>query len=207
MKKALKRWSDIHIALFEQRILLVVVGTLATALLISNQFTINDLQRQLRNKEYILAPGLTDFARVTPGIIAKEYVAEFAESLAAQLGNFTSKEVMDRYDSIEKYLASDFRIKFKEEITKELKLLASKDIAEMFVTSQSKVSESESGFQAAIFGNQFRYISGLKVFNGSHVFVFDLAPTAPRPGSPWALEVTGITRLSEEQYLQQQRSR
>jgi hypothetical protein len=202
----LKRWTDIHIALFEQRILLLSLAVSALVLVVSDRITIHDLESKLREKEYILAPGLTDFAKVTPGIISKDYVKEFAESIAVSLGSFSASEVERRYKDLEKYLAGDFRIKFREKTKKDLSLFATNDIAETFSVKTTEILESKIGFEANVFGTQTRYVSGLKVFESAHVITFSLKAVAPSANSPWALEIQDISRLSEDEFRKQQRS-
>ena len=199
----IKRWSDLHIVLFEQRLLLGLITLAAVSVTAFDRITIYRLETQLREKEYILAPGLTDFARVRPGVISSEYVKEFSESLASSLGNFSAREVEERYRTLEKYLANDFRIQFREDTTKQLKLLASNDVAEMFVPQHTEVKEQENGFIASVFGQHIRYVAGLKVFEGRHVILFTLKGVAPQANRPWALEVQNIARQTEELYEQQ----
>lgn len=201
----LKRWTDIQLALFEQRILLITITLFALALIITDRVTIHKLEMKLREKEYILAPGVTNFARVSPGIISKDYVKEFAETIAHTLGSFSAKQVEQRYSELEKYFASDFRIKFREKTKKDLSLLASNDIAEMFEIRSTEVREIADGFKAFVFGSQTRYVSGLKVFEGSHVIAFTLKGIAPSATTPWALQILDISRLSEDEFHKQQR--
>lgn len=206
MPHPLKRWTDLHIALFEQRILLTMLAVGMLILVITDRITIHDLEAKLREKEYILAPGVTNFAKVTPGIISKDYVTEFAESIAVSLGSFSANEVEKRYKDLEKYLTGDFRIKFREKTKKDLSLFASNDLAEMFSVKSTEITENKSGFGASVFGTQTRYVSGLKVFEGPHVITFSLKAAAPGANSPWALEIQDISRLSEDEYRKQQRS-
>ena len=206
MPSPIKRWTDVYIALFEQRILLVAGAVIASAVIISDRVAITNLERKLREKEYILAPGVTDFAKVTPGIISKDYVREFAESIAATLGSFSAKEVERRYQELEKYLSSDFRLTFREKTKKDLGLFASTDVAETFSANSSEIEEAPNGFRAAVFGTQTRYVSGLKVYEGAHVIVFLMVGLAPSASTPWALQITDISRLSEEEFRKQQRS-
>ena len=206
MPDPIKRWTDIHIALFEQRVILGIVTFFALALIISDRITIHKLEIQLREKEYILAPGLTNFAKVSPGLISKEYVKEFSETLARTLGSFSASEIARSYAEIEKYLASDFRIKFREKTKKDLSLFASNDVAEMFEVKSTEVTETENGFIASVFGTQVRYISGLKVFEGQHVITLILKGVAPAANSPWALEIQEISRLPDDEFRKLQRS-
>lgn len=201
----IKGWTDIHIALFEQRLLLVIISLVSLVIIITDRVSIHNLETKLRDKEYILAPGLTDFAKVIPGIISKDYVKEFAESIAVSLGSFSANEVEKHYKELEKYLSSDFRIKFREKTKKDLSLLASNDLAEMFSVKSTEVKETKLGFQASVIGTQTRYVSGLKVYEGSHAIVFELKGVVPSSNTPWALVIQDISRLSEEEYLKQQR--
>ena len=180
----IKRWTDLHIALFEQRILLLIGATVAVGIAISDRVAITNLEQKLREKEYILAPGVTDFAKVVPGVIAPQYVREFATSIATTLGSFSAKDVERKYQEVEKYLASDFRITFREKTKKDLALFATNDVAETFSVTSCDVREAEGGFTATVFGTQTRFIAGLKVFEGPHVFVFTLTGQAPSANTP-----------------------
>ncbi|MBI2601894.1 MAG: hypothetical protein HYW48_02460 [Deltaproteobacteria bacterium] len=206
MSNPIKRWTDLHIALFEQRILLIVVSIAALILIITDRVSLNELQTKLREKEYILAPGVMDFAKVNPGVISHDYVREFVESLSLSLGCFGASDIETRHRGLEKYMADDFRIRFRETTKKDLTLFTSNDVAELFSVKSTEIIEKDSGFEAVVKGTQTRFVSGLKVFEGPHVFIFSLKAVAPSSASPWALEIKDITRLSEEDFQNLKRS-
>ena len=76
----------------------------------------------------------------------------------------------------------------------------------MFSVKSTIVMEKDPGFEVVVSGTQTRFVSGLKVFEGSHVIILSLKAVAPSAGSPWALEIQDISRLSEDEFQKQQRS-
>jgi hypothetical protein len=200
----LKRWSDLQTVVFEQRIILAMLLIVGGSVMIWDRYLIKSLEIKLREKEYILAPGVVDFARVKAQLIPKVYVEEFAKTLAKTLGSFSARDIESQYRDLEKYLAVDFRIKFREETKKTLKEISTNDVSELFSPNGIEVIEKNDVFIATVKGTLIRFVSGLKVFEGAHVMEFSLKGVSPHESSPWALIVTEMKRLPEEFYKKQQ---
>lgn len=204
MNKLLKRWSDLQIVVFEQRIVLTLVLFIGSAVIIWDRYLIKNLEYKLREKEYILAPGVVDFARVKAQLIPKTYVEEFAKTLAKTLGSFSARDVENQYKDLEKYLDAPFRIKFREETKRILKEISNNDVSELFSPHQIEVTEKNDVFIATVKGTLIRFISGLKVYEGAHVMEFSLKGVSPHESAPWALIVTEIKRQTEDTFQKQQ---
>jgi hypothetical protein len=207
MNTVLKRWSDLKTAVIEQRILLILICLTSGGIISVDKIRISKLEHKLGQKEFILAPGVTDFVSVRPQIIPEAYVKEFSNFFAKSLGSFVGKEVAGQYQNLEKYLSPDFRVRFKASIVTTLKEFESNDVSELFSPTKVDISESTvggtDGFAVTVTGSLIRFVSGLKVSTESHVVSLDLKAVAPTSHTPWALQVDSFTRQSEQDHIRQ----
>ena len=96
-------------------IVLMLIITLLVVFSI-NRMEINSLNQKLREKEYILAPGVVDFTPASPQTISDSYLQSAVMDFLGQLGNINAINIEQQYRSLSTMMSPELKVRFLAEI-------------------------------------------------------------------------------------------
>lgn len=183
-----------------QYILAIHIAAFVTVFGIS-RCEIHGLEKKLREKEYILAPGVMDFTTASPQTVSDSYVIKAAMNFLLQLGNINSVNVAEQYQRLSESMSLDLRIQFLEEAKSFMELVKTENISEVLKVIDHEVISTEDGnYKVTALAKRERFSSGESLGYEDEVIQMTLRLIPPEKGKEWFLEITSLKRGRAESF-------
>ena len=177
-----------------QYVLAIHLAALAASFTIS-RFEIHGLEKKLREKEYILAPGVMDFTTAAPQAVSDTYVVNAALSFLSMLGNINAANIDEQYQRLATFMSPELRIQFEAEVTEWRETVKAENISEiMRVTDREVVATNEGFYKVTALANRERYSNSESLGHVDEVIEMTLRLVPPVKGKEWYLEITNMKR-------------
>ena len=197
--RVLPKYIAFKAAMLKSQSTLQYIVALTVAVLISNfaisRYEVNSLEKKLREKEYILAPGALDFATASPQSVSDEYVTSAAMTFINLLGNVNATGIDEQYHRLATFMSSQLRVQFEEEATAWRENVKSENISEILkVTDRHIVAISQGGYRATVLALRERYANGESMGRTEEMIEMTMKLVPPERGKMWFLEITSLKR-------------
>jgi hypothetical protein len=194
-KAALAREKDllrkICVGLFLALIVVFVAG----------RIEVYRLQGKLRTKEFILAPGVNDFIPVAPQSVPDSYVQHAVSDFVSTLGNTNPNNIEERFKQLSSVMSPALQIKFNAEAKEWISKARTDNISEMVTVVDKRIESDGSGaFKAVVHLRTDSFIAAESIGYRNEVIEMGLRLVAPEIGRRWFLEITSLTRESEDAF-------
>jgi hypothetical protein len=177
-----------------QYILAIHVAAFAMTFAFS-RFEIHGLEKKLREKEYILAPGVMDFTTASPQSVSDTYVVNAAMSFLSMLGNINAANIDEQYKRLASFMSPELRVQFEAEITEWRETVKTENISEILrVTDREVVATNEGFYKVTALSNRERYSNSESMGRVDEVIEMTLRLVPPVKGREWYLEITAMKR-------------
>ena len=162
---------------------------------------IYSLYGKLREKEYILAPGVQDFTPANPQTVSESYVGEAVSDFINKLGNISSGNVDEQYGALAKFMSPQLRIKFEAEASDFRAQVKTENLSELLTVTQREITPSGDGFYHVVaLGRRDRYINNEFVGHQDEVIEMVLELVAPKRERPWYVQINSLTRSDADTF-------
>jgi len=190
------RAALLHNRLTLQYVILIVTGVLCVQFL-GSRFEIHSLNKKLREKEYILAPGVMDFTAAAPQSVSDSYVEQAVTDFLSLLGNVTPTNVDDQYTALSEFMSPQLKIKFTAESVDVKNRLKSENIAELLSITQKEIRSNGQGYyKITAIGRRDTYVSNEYLGHADEVIEMVLQLVPPKSGKRWYLQINALSRSS-----------
>lgn len=201
--RILPKFIAFKAAMLKQRMTLqyiLAIHLAAFALNIAfSRIEIHGLEMKLREKEYILAPGVMDFTTASPQSVSDTYVVNAAMSFLSMLGNINAANVDEQYKRLSSFMTPELRIQFEEEAKEWRETVKSENISEILkVTDREVVTTSEGFYKLTALTSRERYSNNESLGHVDEVVEMTLKLVPPVKGKEWYLEITNLKRSRTE---------
>ena len=177
-----------------QYILAIHLAAFAASFAMS-RYEVHDLQTKLREKEYILAPGVMDFTTAAPQSVSDSYVVNAAMSFLAMLGNINAANIDEQYQRLSTFMSPELRIQFEEEVREWRETVKAENISEILrVTDREVVATDEGFYKVTAMGSRERYSNSENMGHVDEVIEMTLKLVPPVKGKEWYLEIMNLKR-------------
>jgi hypothetical protein len=177
-----------------QYILAIHVAAFAMSFAFS-RFEIHGLEKKLREKEYILAPGVMDFTTASPQSVSDTYVVNAAMSFLSMLGNINAANIDEQYKRLASFMSPELRVQFEAEITEWRETVKTENISEILrVTDREVVATNEGFYKVTALSSRERYSNSESMGHVDEVIEMTLRLVPPVKGREWYLEITAMKR-------------
>jgi hypothetical protein len=174
-------------------ILLLSAGLLAY--FVSSRMEIHSLYKKLREKEYILAPGVSDFTVASPQGVPDRYVADAVTDFLSQLGNVTAGNIDEQYASLAESMSPLFKVKFSAEASDWKSQVKAENISELLTVTQKEIITDGNGkYKVTALGRRDTYIANEYVGHKDEVIELQLDLIPPKSGKRWFLQISNLQR-------------
>ena len=113
--------------------------------LVSSRVEIYALQKRLREKEYILAPGVIDFTPASHLSVTDGYVADAASDFISDLGNVTNTSIDEQYARLTRFMSKDLKVKFEMENTEWIEQVKIEGISQVTGIKEKQIKTDGTG--------------------------------------------------------------
>ena len=196
--KILPKYISYKASLLREKVTLkIVIAVLLSVFsihLLSTRIEISSLHKKLREKEYILAPGVLDFTTASPQAVPDSYVNDAVTDFLSDLGNISSNNIDEQYSSLKRFMSDALKVKFEMETSEWVEQVKSEGISQIFsITNKEIIADDEGAYHITATGRAEFYTNNQYIGHEDQVVEMVLRLTAPKKGKRWYLEITSLS--------------
>lgn len=171
-------------------------------------YRISSLASELRQKEYLVVPGATDFSAVRPNTIPDEVVLAFARFFIENMVSVSHRNIEDRQATMRRYMSPALETALDQELTATTAILKQVRGAEMFTSTRPPevkrlTVDGGTVFEAKLRGVVERWALD-KVLDPVEEVVTLTFKTRENlgPEEPWVFVATDFARRTSEEHAE-----
>ena len=166
------------------------------------------LEKKLREKEYILAPGVMDFTTAAPQSVSDDYVVNAGMSFLSMLGNINAANVDEQYKRLASFMAPELRVQFEAEVAEWREVVKNENITESLKINDRQVVATDQGFyKMTAIATRERYSNAESLGRLDEVIELTMKLVPPVRGKEWYLEITTLKRSRTDGFKTSQPSK
>lgn len=197
--RILPKYITFKAAMIKERLTLQYILALHLAAFAANfafsRYEIHGLEKKLREKEYILAPGVMDFTTASPQTVSDSYVVNAAMSFLSMLGNINAANIDEQYKRLATFMSPELRIQFEAEVSEWRETIKTENLSEILrVTDREVVATNEGFYRVTALASRERYSNSESMGHVDEVIEMTLKLVPPVKGREWYLEITNMKR-------------
>ncbi len=174
--------------------MLGLVSAFFAAYFLISRVEIYNLQDRLREKEYILAPGVLDFTPASPQSVPDSYVHDAVSDFISTLGNVNASNITEQYQSLKRFMSDPFQIQFDADTFDWVHQVKAEDLAQILKINEKKITSNDKGvFHVVAFGRADYYVGGDYLGHEDQVIELNLTLVPPEANKRWYLQITGLS--------------
>ena len=175
-----------------QFILLIICCLFATHYC-STKSHVASLTSKLREKEYILAPGVLSFTKASPQSVSDEYISDATSDFLNDLGNFSPSTIDHQYNTVKRFMSDTLKVQFDLEFDDWVKQVKSENISQILNVTQKEITTDDSGrYRVVALARVDFYSDGDYLGHEDQAIEMSLSLTAPREGQRWYLQIDSL---------------
>jgi TraE protein len=198
------RAALLHNKLTQQYIILILSAVCLATFVIS-RVEIYSLYGKLREKEYILAPGVMDFTAASPSSVSENYVEGAVTQFLGLLGNVTPGSIEAQYATLSDFMSQELKAKFWGEAQPWKEKVQREGISELLTITQKEIRSSETGYyKVTALARRDTYINSEYIGYTDEVIEMVLQLVPPKIGKAWFLQINSLSRQKAETFRSKQ---
>ncbi len=147
--RILPQYISYKAALLREKLTLQYILALVTCLFIfqylSSRIEISNLYTKLREKEYILAPGVMDFTTASPQMVTDSYINDATTDFISNLGNVNATTIGEQYSALKRSMSDDLKIQFDIDTSDWIEQVKNEKLSQIIKIMEKKITSNESG--------------------------------------------------------------
>ena len=173
---------------------LALVSLAFVALFFCSRIEVAHLSTKLREKEYILAPGVLDFTPVAPQSVPESHIRNAVMDFLETFGTFSPANIGEQYDRLAESMSPELRVRFDAESAPWIDRVKSEGISQILSVTQKEIRTNDGGYyQVTASGQKDTYVNGEHLGSTDVVIEMVLKLVPPRAGKRWYLEIVKLT--------------
>ena len=177
------------------------LGIVALVFFIAGRVEVSSLEKRLRLKEYILAPGVNDFIPVAPQTVPDAYVQHAVSDFVATLGNTNPMNIEERFKQLSSVMSPALQVQFNAEASEWIAKARAENISEMMTVLDKRIEADADGkYRAAVHTRTDSFVGSESIGYRNEVVEIGLRLVPPDIGRRWFLEITSLSRGSTEAF-------
>jgi hypothetical protein len=175
------------------------LATLVVVIFILGRVEVSNLSDRLRTKEYILAPGVSDFVPVAPQSVPDVYIQHAVSDFVATLGNTNPTNIEERYQHLASMMSPALQVQFRMEANDWIAKVKSENISEILTVLSKRIeADGKGNFLASVNSRTDAFIGSEAIGYRNEVIEMQIRLIPPDAGKRWYLEMTSLTRRSAD---------
>ena len=166
-----------------------------------SRYEIFGLEKKLREKEYILAPGVMDFTTAAPQTVSDSYVINAAVTFLGMLGNVNAANIDEQYQRLASFMSPELRVQFEAENAEWREVVKNENISEILripPSDREVIASGDGSYRVTALASRERYSNGENLGRAEEVIQMSLKLIPPVKGKEWYLEITSLKRSKAE---------
>jgi hypothetical protein len=185
-------------ALLREKLTLYYILGIVTALFFSHyllsRLEISNLNGKLREKEYILAPGVLDFTKASPQMIPSSYVHDAATDFLSSLGNVSAANIDEQYQSLKRFMSKELKVQFDVDTADWIEQVKSDNISQILKVTDMEITSNQDGaYRVVALGKADFYANQQYLGHEDQVIEMILRLVPPESGKRWYLQISSLS--------------
>ena len=174
-------------------IIAILLTLLCTQYAVS-RWEIYSLHKKLREKEYILAPGVMDFTTASPQFVPDAYVSDAVSDFISNLGNVNANNIDQQYGGLQRFMSDQLKIAFEIEMGNWIEQVKREGIAQIISVKDKEIITNDNGSYQVVANVLVDYYAG-KQYLGKEDQVIEmmLKLIPPERGKRWYLQIESLS--------------
>ena len=166
-----------------------------------SRYEISGLYNQLREKEYILAPGVQDFIPAAPQTVPERHVIAAASEYLGQFGNINSVNIDDQYERLTEVMTAQLKAQFMSEAQGwKFKVKADNLSEVMTILDKTIETDGKGNFRCTASARTDSYVNNEHIGYRDEVLEMTLALVPPEDGKRWYLQISSLSRSNRNAF-------
>ena len=181
--------------------LVSAIGLLFFCHYFATRIEISNLHGKLREKEYILAPGVMDFTSASAQMIPNSYVHDAAMDFLSSLGNINSSNIDEQYTALKRFMSEKLKVQFEVDTDEWTRQVKSDSISQILkVTDIEITSNNDGAYRVIALGRADFYSDQQYLGHEDQVIEMILRLIPPESGKRWYLQITSLSWEKQENF-------
>jgi len=203
--EVLPRYICYKAALVREKMTLQTVVAIVAAVFVVyfaiSRIEVHSLYSKLREKEYILAPGVQDFTPASPHTVSDSYVEAATTDFMNRLGNLNPLNIQEQYATLSDSMSAQLKIKFQAESADWIRKVKQDNLSEILSVLQKEIRSNDEGFyKVTAVVRVDSYVSNEHIGARDEVIQMLLRLIPPSRSSRWFLEIVSLSRTSADTF-------
>lgn len=192
--KVLPKYICYRAALLRERLSLqyglAIVSAILLVTFISSRVEIAHLYSKLRDKEYILAPGVQDFTPAAPQSVPDSHVANAAMEFLGQFGNINPSNIDEQFARLEESMSPELKVRFQMEADPWKSKVKSDGISQILSIAEKEIRTKHDGYyEVTAVAHKDSYANHEHLGTTDEVIEMVLKLIPPQAGKRWYLQI------------------
>jgi len=159
----------------------------------TNRVEITSLHKKLREKEYILAPGVQDFTTASPQAVPDSYVNDAVNDFLSDLGNVSANNIDEQYNTLKRFMSDKLKVAFDLEASSWIEQVKTEGISQISTVIDKEIKTDNDGNYHVIATTRAEfYASQQYLGHEDQVIEMTMKLSPPERGRRWYLELTSL---------------
>ena len=195
--RLLPKYISYKAALLREKLTLYYILTAVLLLFVAHYLIsrseISDLYGRLREKEYILAPGVIDFTAALPQRVPDSYIHDATMDFLSDLGNISATNIDEQYDVMKRFMSHELKVRFEADSSDWVEQVKTDNISQILkVTDVEIISNRNGAYKVVAMGRVDFFTSHEYLGHEDQVIQMTLKLVPPESGKRWFLQMTDL---------------
>lgn len=169
---------------------LALVSGVLLVVFVSSRLEVSRLYSKLREKEYILAPGVQDFTPVAPQNVPDSHIQNAAMEFLQAFGNINPLNIDEQYARLAENMSPELKVQFELEAAPWRAKVKEEGISQILSISEKEIRSDKNGhYQVTAIGKKDSFVNHEHLGATDEVIEMVLKLVAPQAGKRWYLQI------------------
>ncbi|MGE3611002.1 MAG: hypothetical protein AB7I27_15535 [Bacteriovoracaceae bacterium] len=160
----------------------------------SSRIEVSNLHQKLREKEYILAPGVLDFTTASPQAVPDSYVNDAVTDFLSDLGNVSGNNIDEQYNSLKRFMSDKLKVTFEMETADWIEQVKSEGISQILTVMNKEIkTDNDGNYQVVATARAEFYANQQYLGHEDQVIEMSMKLTPPQKSHRWYLQLTSLS--------------
>lgn len=180
---------------------LAILAVLFSVHYCSTRIEVSNLHQKLREKEYILAPGVLDFTTASPQAVPDSYVNDAVTDFLSDLGNVSSNNIDEQYNYLKRFMSDKLKVTFEMETTDWIEQVKSEGISQILTIMNKEIkTDNDGNYQVVATARAEFYANQQYLGHEDQVIEMSMKLTPPQKSHRWYLQLTSLSWTKAEAF-------
>ena len=158
------------------------------------RFEISSLHEKMREKEYILAPGVLDFTTASPQAVPDSYINDAVNDFLSDLGNISAHNIDEQYKSLKRFMSDQLKVTFEMETTDWVEQVKREGIAQILSVNEKEIRTDNNGHYQVMATVSASFYAGRQYLgHEEQIIEMVLKLVPPERGKRWYLQIISLS--------------